>query len=213
MHSLRVILTLLFAFAATSYAWPSLGFETLEARKNGNKTMHHGGNPTQKACKEMQKLEKVSSLGNNQTRLDELVAAKKLDASMVDAIKTKAAEATTKLQTMTSNTTLVGECAVIDAAMKTAGECRSMKMLSKLSMLAGNKTALDAMIAKEKLNGTQVDKLNQKIMKADTKFKAMSSNTTLTQICSAMKQQKGTSGNGSKNLLSDPKGHLILTIT
>ncbi|KAH7083776.1 hypothetical protein FB567DRAFT_91810 [Paraphoma chrysanthemicola] len=187
MHSLNI---LLFAFAATSYAFPGMGSTTLEVRKDHNGTQSNGGDSTKRACNQIQKLTHLTELAANQTKLDELVAKGKMNATEVDELKNKAAEASTKLQTMESNTTLTSECAVIDAEKKTVQECKKMKKLQKLANLASNTTALDAMVAKKQLNSTQVDKLKEKIQGAQTKLQTMSSNTTLTDFCAQRKQDK-----------------------
>ncbi|KAF2024794.1 hypothetical protein EK21DRAFT_77920 [Setomelanomma holmii] len=189
MHSLKV---LLFAFAATSYAFPNIGFTSLEVRKDRNGTHTKGADTIKQACKQMAKLTHLTELAANQTKLDELVAKGKLNSTEVDALKTKATDATTKLQTMASNTTLTTECAAIDAEQKTVSECKQMKQLQKLANLASNTTALDAMVSKKSLNSTEVDKLKEKISKAQTKLQTLSSNTTLTDFCAQRQQGKGT---------------------
>jgi hypothetical protein len=199
MHSLSV---LLFAFVASSYAFPSIGFTALEVRKDRNGTHSNGGNPTKQACKQISKLTHLTELAANQTKLDELVAKGKMNATEVDQLKAKAAEATTKLQTMESNTTLTNECAVINAEQKTVQECKQMNKLQKLANLASNTTALDAMVAKKELNSTEVDKLKEKIQSAQTKLQTLSSNTTLTEFCVQRQEGKGT---------ADADGELLLT--
>lgn len=193
MHSFSILLTLLFAFAATSYAWPSIDFPTLEPRKqHGNGT--NSNNPErvlEKSCAKMRKLTVLSEIANNQTKLDEWVAKGKLDTAEVDTLKAKAANATTELQTMQSNTTLVGECAVVDAERKSVSECQQMKKLTKLAALAGNETAMAAFEQKKNLNETGIENLKVKITEAETKLKELQSNTTLTDFCAQRQQQKG----------------------
>jgi hypothetical protein len=191
MRSLTVLVAFLFAFVATSYA---SGIPVLEARKDRNATRSHGGDTTKMACKEMRKLTALTTLAGNQTKLDELVAKGKLDTAKVDALKKKAADATTKLQTLSSNTTLTSECAAIDAQGQMKSQCKQMKSLQKLAKLASNTTAMDAFAAKKNLNSTQVDGLKNKLQKADTKLKALEANTTLTDFCKQMKQGKESSG-------------------
>ncbi|KAF2114603.1 hypothetical protein BDV96DRAFT_600566 [Lophiotrema nucula] len=203
MRSLSILIGLLLAFVTTSYAFPSIDFPILEARKGGkngtangqaNKA-HNGtakGNSVNKVCSKMAKLTKLTELAANTTKLDALMTKGKLNQTEVDAIKAKAANATTELATMTSNSTLVTECQVVDAHKKVVGECKQMKSLEKLSALAGNQTAMQAYIEKKKLNGTKLEKLQERIGNASTKLTAMQANTTLTSLCAS--EQKGTTG-------------------
>lgn len=192
MRSLSLLVSLLFGFMATAYAF-ELG--TLEARKDRNAT-HAGGDPTKKACKQMQMLTSLTTLAANQTKLDELVAKGKLDTAKVDDIKKKAADATTKLQTMSSNTTLTSECAAIKAKGQMKQQCGQMKRLQRMANLASNATALADFAAKRNLTSTQVDKLKQKMQGADTKLKTLEANTTLTDFCKQMKQAIGKQPDG-----------------
>ena len=194
MRSISVLFAILFAFAATSYAWPSAEYPTLEVRKHGDGNSTKSNNPERalkKSCKKMRKLTALSQIAANQTKLDAWVAEGKLDTAEVDAIKAKAANATAELQTMQSNTTLAGECAVVDAEHKTVQQCKQMKKLTKLAALAGNDTAMAAFEQKKGLNETGIEKLKAKVAEAATKLQEMQSNTTLTDFCTQRQQQKG----------------------
>lgn len=194
MRSISVLFAILFAFAATSYAWPSAEHQTLEVRKpsDGNNTKSDDPERAlKKSCKKMRKLTVLSEIANNQTKLDAWVAEGKLDAPEVDAIKAKAVNATAELQAMQSNTTLVGECAIVDAERKSAQQCRQMKKLTKLAALAGNDTAMAAYEQKKGLNETDIEKLKTKVAEAATKLQELQSNTTLTDLCTQRQQQKG----------------------
>ncbi|KAH7355788.1 hypothetical protein BKA66DRAFT_270058 [Pyrenochaeta sp. MPI-SDFR-AT-0127] len=191
MRSFNFVLTLLFAFLATSYAWPTTDFAVLEVRRNrGGNDTNSNGNPTKKACRQLAKLTKLTELAANQTKLDELVAKGKMNATDVEELKTEAADATTRLQTLSANTTLTSECAVINAEKETVGQCKQMNKLQKLADLAGNQTAMDAFVQRKGLNETNVEKLQEKIQQAETKLQEMQSNTTLTDFCTQRKQQK-----------------------
>ncbi|KAF2477089.1 uncharacterized protein BDR25DRAFT_309393 [Lindgomyces ingoldianus] len=192
MRSFSFIVALLFALVTSSYAWPE---GILAPRKGGKNNGTTNGNSVNKACRTMSKLTHLTALAANQTKLDALVAKGKLNQTEVEALKAKAANATTELQTMQANTTLVTECAVIDAHQKVVGECKAMKKLANLANLANNQTAMDAFMAKKKLNDTQMAKLEEKIGNATTKLKALQANTTLTDLCA--QQQKANSGGAS----------------
>ena len=152
-------------------------------------------NSVNHACNKMARLTKLTDLAANQTKLDELVAKGKLNATEEDAIKAKATNATQELKTMMSNTTLVSECAVVDAHEKVVKECSSMKKLTKLSKLANNETALKAYEAKHNMTAAQMTKFQEKIGNATTKLQDMQKNTTLTDLCA---KEKSTKGNGTQ---------------
>lgn len=202
MRSFSVFLAVLFAFIATSYAWPSAEFPTLEARKQGGGNGTESNNPERalkKSCKKMRKLNALSQIAANQTKLDAWVAQGKLDTAEVDALKARAANATAELQTMQSNTTLVSECAIVSAERKSVQQCKQMKMLTKLAALAGNETAMTAFEQKKKLNETGIEKLKAKIAEAQTKLTDMQSNTTLADFCTQRAQQQQEKGGGKSS--------------
>lgn len=211
MRSFSVVLTLLFAFAATSYAWPS-AFSGLEVRKaHGNGTAMNRGDSTKKECRQMQRLTQLEALANNQTKLDELVAKGKMNAEQVAALKTKAADEKSKLATLSANSTLTSQCAIINANDRTMQDCREMKRLEKFTKMANNQTALDAFATRQRLNSTQVDALKARVQKAETKLQQLSSNSTLTQLCAQRKQEKGTGTRNSKYRATSTKRAKVLT--
>jgi hypothetical protein len=195
MHSFSFLVALLFASVVTSYATPNI--QVLKYRENhgngtsmGNNTMENSITCT---CKKMAKLTKLTNLANNQTKLDAMIAKGKLNATGLAELRSKAANASTELQTMQSNTTLVGECDIYQAHKKDVKQCKRISKLTKLAAMANNQTALDAYVAEEQLNATQVTKLQQKIANATTTLQEMTGNTTLTEYC-AQQQQKQASG-------------------
>lgn len=195
MRSFSFILALLFALTATSYAQPGAGHADLEVRKdgngNGNSTRAMGPDRALKqSCRKMRRLFALSQITANQTKLDAWVAEGKLNTAEVDALKSKAANATAELQTLQSNTTLVAECAVVNAERKSIAQCMRLKQLTKMASLAGNSTALAAFGQKRGLNETQIEKLKAKIADAPTKLQALMSNTTLTTFCTQRRQAK-----------------------
>jgi hypothetical protein len=214
MRSFTIIVGLLFAFITTSTAFPS--FTLLEARKGGdsdkNGTMKMKGNSTgtsiDKTCKKMAKLTALTDLAANQTKLDALVSKGKMNDTSIAALKTKAADASTQLKTLMGNSTLVGECAVVNAHKKDVKTCKEMSKLTKLAALKGNTTAQDAWVAKmEKMmkkkmgNETMGAGMDDKMMarlqeiigNATTKLAEMQGNSTLKDMCT-MLQDKGASG-------------------
>jgi hypothetical protein len=198
---MRFLITLLFAFVATAAAFPQLHF--LEARKHGNGTSNGGSkkngtsNSVNKQCRQMSKMVQLTELAANQTKLDILVSKGKLNATEVQVIKDKAANATMTLKTLQANSTLVDECNVVAASQMVRAQCKAMKKLAKTAALGSNTTAIDAFVAKKKLNDTQVTKFKEQISKAQTKLQEMQSNTTLTDLCASQKSQKGEDNSGS----------------
>lgn len=199
MRSRSLFVALLFAFATGSYALENSPPHLAERKQHhGNGTMD-AGTSINRECRQMAKLTKITELAANQTKLDAMVAKGKLDAAGVDKIKQKAANATTELQTLQSNTTLVQECQVVDAHQKVVGECKAMKKLEKLANMANNQTAmLEAIAQKKGLNDTQLAKLQQRIASATAKLQDMKGNTTLTDLCAKEVAQKGAQASGKR---------------
>jgi hypothetical protein len=191
MHPFNILVSLLFAFATTSYASPEPAFHTIEVRKERNSTDSRGD----KSCAQIRKFTFLTSLASNQTKLDTLVSSGKMSTKKADEIKAKAVDANTKLKTLTSNSTLTAECATINADRKVKQECKQMKRWEKLAKLASNTTALNAFAASTKMNGTAVDALKARLQKVETKLKEAQANTTLTDFCKQMKQANGKPAN------------------
>jgi hypothetical protein len=190
MRFFTSIAVLLLAFIATSHAFPS--FPLLEARKgdrNGTR-----GNSIKRVCKQMAKLTRITDLANNQTKLDAMIAKGKIDDEEVAKIKSKAADATSQLQTLMSNSTLVSECAVFNARRKDMGMCKQMDKLTKLAAIQGNQTAVDAYVANKGMGDEEAARLRDIIGNATSKLQELSGNATLTGFCAQLQQQKGASG-------------------
>lgn len=94
--------------------------------------MAKGGNKTSKAkpvtdkslCQSMAKLTQIVNLAANTTKLE---SKTKGNATKIAEIKAKAADASTKLTTMSSNATLVSTCAVVEANNQLKSDCSDMK--------------------------------------------------------------------------------------
>jgi hypothetical protein len=76
-------------------------------------------------CKEIQRLTEVTNLANNATFLSELQAKRNLTADQMDEIKSEAANATAKLQQLTSNATLASSCQTQQASSTKGGKHNS----------------------------------------------------------------------------------------
>jgi hypothetical protein len=187
MRSFTVLLTLIFAFVTTSYASIDFQLPTLEVRKDRNSTKHHAVDPTKMMCKKIKSLTALTSLAANQTKLDEMIAKGKWNANKVETLKAKAADAMPKLQALTA----------INAKHKMKKKCGEMKKLQNFANLATNTTAMDAFVAKHKLNSTQVDKVKAEFQMAQTKLKSLQANTTVTDFCKQMKQSSSQGGSAT----------------
>jgi hypothetical protein len=115
-----------------------------------------------------------------------------------------------ELKMLMANSTLVGECAVVNAHKKDVKTCKEMAKLTKLAALKGNTTAMDAWVARrekmmEKMggmkgNGTMgadsekmMARLQEIIGNASTKLAELQGNSTLKDMCAQL-QNKGASG-------------------
>jgi hypothetical protein len=202
MRLIDLLLAVLFAFATTSCAWPEANIPTLQARKNGNNTRtDNSGQSLKKTCKKMRKLNMLTALAANQTKLDEWVARGMLTAAKADKIKEKASKATTKLESLQSNSTLVSQCAVVNAEIEINKQCKQMGTLTKLAALAHNETAMAEFETRRGLNEKLIEKLREKIQDASKTLKKMQANTTLADFCKQKQQQKDAAGTGTSKVL------------
>src|SRR6201996_6858143 len=100
---------MLFTQVIVAFCFSSL---VLAKDHNGGKngTAATGGATSQKGqCEEMSKLTKLTDLANNATKLSELETKFNLTAAQINDIKTEAANATSRLQELQSNTTLTSQ--------------------------------------------------------------------------------------------------------
>lgn len=101
----------------------------------------NGTESVKSQCQSIAKLTSESELATNDTKL-----AAKFDNNQtkIDAFKAKAADSTTKLTTLSSNSTLMTECSVIAAHEDAVDACDSMADWEKTVATAANTTKLDA---------------------------------------------------------------------
>ena len=202
MRLVDLFLAILFAFAITSYAFPDADFPTLEARKNGNNTKTDDSRKSlKKTCRKMRKLNMLTTLATNQTRLDEWIANGMLTAAKADKIKQKASKATTELKSLQSNSTLVGQCAIVNAGIENNKQCKQMNTLTRLAALASNETAMAEFEARRGLNETLIEKLKEKIQEASKTLEKLQANTTLVDFCKQKQQQKDAASTGTSKVL------------
>lgn len=94
---------------------------------------------------------------------------------------------------MSTNTTLVSTCAIINAAEATKDDCQTIERLAELMNLIGNATAIES---KTHGNTTKMDKLKAKTAEGKAKLEALQSNATLVAECENYAAAKVAKNNG-----------------
>lgn len=150
-------------------------------------------NSEKRQCREMSHLTRLVDLVNNATKLTELETKHNLTADKITRLKDSAANATTRLTELQSNTTLVSQCAIVDAGEKLKGQCKQMKMLTKMMDVAANATALSEMATKRGWTDAQTTKFKARAANATMKLDKLKSNTTLVDACSTIKKGSASS--------------------
>ena len=161
-----------------------------EHHKNGTA----GADSERRQCAEISRLTELMDLVNNATRLQELETKHNLTQTQIDKLKSQAANDTTKLKTLQSNSTLMSQCAVVDADQKLKSQCHEMSALTKLSDLASNATALNDIQTKRNLTAAQIDKIKELAQNATAKLTKLKSNSTLVSACKNVKSSSGKGG-------------------
>jgi hypothetical protein len=180
---------LLLALVVTSHAW--MHVSPLEARR-------HDDNDTatsiDKVCKRIEVLTRLNVIAINQFALNDMPADGKLAQARIDWIKSKSAEISAELDTLTANSTLTAECDTINAQRDAAKECKQIQKLEKLVDLANNQTA---QTAPGLLSQDLKIRLQQKLEKAELKLQELKSNSTLMGLCAndVSLQQNGAISN------------------
>lgn len=171
---------------------------------------HEGHNGTAKdtakfQCAEISRLTALTDLVNNSTKFASFTSHHNLTAAQQTKLKDEAANATTKLNTLKSNSTLVSECATIDASSKLQAQCKEMSRLTKITDLANNATALADLQSKHNLTAAQVDKIKDEAANATTKLNAMKSNSTLVSACNDLKAENNGAGTATASATAGAK--------
>ncbi|KAI5921002.1 hypothetical protein F4810DRAFT_389889 [Camillea tinctor] len=135
------------------------------------------GTSVKSQCRSIAKMTKLIDLANNQTELESKTDG---DQTKIAEIKAKAANSTAMLSTLTSNSTLMGECAVITAHDDAVEACGSIQQMEKAVALAANDTKLQ-----DKFDGntTKIDDFKSKVSSMATMLATLQSNATLSSFC------------------------------
>jgi len=153
-------------------------------------------------CKEMSRLTKLTELANNATKLAELEKKSNLTATDINKIKEAATNATSKLTMLTSNTTLVSECAMVDASTKFKADCRNLERLTLLTNLVSNATALSEIATKHNFTAKQMDEIKSEAANATAKLTKLQSNATLVSGCKELMTTMNDKGNKTQGASS-----------
>jgi hypothetical protein len=127
-------------------------------------------------CQETFMLQRFVKFAANTTAV---ASATKNNATKIANIKLKASDAASKLETLTSNSTLQAAC----PAVMQKDECQAMKSLAKFVAVANNQTKL-AKVTKG--NTTKEDAIKAKAVTAQDKLTAMQGNATFVAACDAL---------------------------
>lgn len=135
-------------------------------------------------CQETFMLQRFVKFAANTTAV---ASATQNNATKIANIELKASDAASKLETLTSNSTLQAAC----PAVMQKDECQAMKSLEKFVDVANNQTKLDKVT---KGNTTKEAEIKAKAVTAQDKLTAMQGNATFVAACSALdnNQEKGT---------------------
>jgi hypothetical protein len=135
-------------------------------------------------CQETFMLQRFVKFAANTTAV---ASATKNNATKIANIELKASDAASKLEALTSNSTLQAAC----PAVMQKDECQAMKSLMKFVAVANNQTKLDKVT---KGNTTKEDEIKAKAVTAQDKLTAMQGNVTFVAACDALDKnsEKGT---------------------
>ncbi|KAE9369217.1 hypothetical protein N431DRAFT_469147 [Stipitochalara longipes BDJ] len=142
-------------------------------------------------CQETFTLQRFVKFAANSSAV---ATATKNNATKIAKIQSEASKASTKLQTLTSNSTLQAAC----PAVEQKDECEMMKKLQKFVDVANNQTKLDKVTNG---NTTKEAEIKTKAAKDQTKLTAMTGNATFMAACTAL-EGKGAAGSSSANGIS-----------
>ena len=134
-------------------------------------------------CAEVRKFEGIISLVNDTEKLAEFEDRHNLTQSEIDDIKAEALADAERLKALQANTTLMQQCAELEAGRELRADCREMRRLTEVSNLADNQTALEEFQRKHDLPTEWITKLTEKAANATERLKQLHENSTLVAEC------------------------------
>ncbi|KAI0011304.1 hypothetical protein F4779DRAFT_238169 [Xylariaceae sp. FL0662B] len=155
----------------------SLLAASVVSAKDDNST----GTSVKSQCRTIAKMQNLVDLAANQTKLENKADG---NTTKIDEVKSKAADASTQLTSMTANATLMGECAVIQAHQDSVQACGDIQKIEKMMAIAANDTKLNNKLDN---NATKIDEFKAKASDMAAKLTDLQSNGTLTTFCAAQR--------------------------
>jgi len=147
----------------------------------------HNHTTLDRECAHLRQLTALTDLVNNATKLQELETKMHLSASQAAKLKERASNATTELTALNANSTLVADCAVVDAKLRLEAQCADMARLTALTDLVNNATKLNELETRRHLSAKEISDLKAKAANATILLTDMEKNTTLVDSCSSLK--------------------------
>ncbi|OCL03110.1 hypothetical protein AOQ84DRAFT_357071 [Glonium stellatum] len=202
MHSIYLsVSTLLICFCTTYAAFIGTDHAAINQKRHDHSNhthaglahMHHNQTTLDRECAKIRELTALTDLVNNATKLQELETKDHLSAAQVAELKDKASNATTKLTTLKANSTLVADCAVVDAKLRLEEQCAHIARLTALTDLVNNATKLSELETKKNLTAEEIAKLKEKAANATVRLTEMEKNTTLVDSCASLKASRSYS--------------------
>lgn len=137
----------------------------------------------QDTCRRIVRMEHFVKMAQNETEVDIVTNHNATEAA---ELKAKAADAQTKLNNLTSNSTLMTQCASVDAQDGLEQGCRATGKLQDFLEFAHNSTAVAEATNN---NQTRIDRIAADAEKAKGKLDQLMANHTLQDACPAIDQK------------------------
>ncbi|KAI4695999.1 uncharacterized protein J4E88_000170 [Alternaria novae-zelandiae] len=138
----------------------------------------------------------LNKIAHNETLMDTMIVRDKFAQKRIDWIKSNSDDITTKLDKLTSNSTLTAECDTFNAQRDAVRQCKALQALERLVNSTNGQTDFNGGPASDFLSDEQNQKLQQKFEKVELKLQQFRSNATLMGLCSndVVFQQDGAIG-------------------
>jgi hypothetical protein len=136
-------------------------------------------------CAEVVKLEAILDLVNSAEELEQFGTRHNLTQIEIDDIKAKSVDEAERLRSLQSNTTLMQQCASLEASRQLRAECREMRRLVEIVSIADNQTALQEFQAKHDLSEEWITSLTEKASNASARLEQLRENSTFVAACDA----------------------------
>lgn len=95
------------------------------------------------------------------------------------------------MKTLQANSTLLQECAALEASRELRADCREMRRLAEIIDIAANQTALEEFETKHDVPAGWITDLLEKATNATARLQEMTDNSTLVKACDLDTQSLG----------------------